>query len=150
MARIKYVIAENNLKQRVAVIFAREISHAKFKFYLTTTSSGFFTINSSNEIEILPEDECLGTKPRKGDDKIISDVVNNESRYIITEIGGPKKTVVVLKDDFLYEQLSIFLDAYSCGLVDILKNKITPSQDNNINDKKLVESFIKNGRMEFF
>jgi len=154
MARIKYVIAENNLKQQVAVIFAREIDHPKFICYLKVVSAGFFSINDSNKVELMEEDVSIRFKHRKDDDKIISDVINNESKYIITKIkkGGTKKTVVVVKDNFLYEQLSVFLEADSCGLVDILRNKIVPSQphDNSIDDIKLVESFKKNGIMGFF
>jgi len=146
MTRFKYVIAENNIKQQVAVIFAREIEHSKFKYSLKLTSAGFFTIINSNEVKLLDGSESLKMEPRIYDKEIIFNTIKGESKYLIVVPDGDLQgTVVILKDDFLYGKLSHYLEAISYGIVNVLDNKVISSQF--LNDKRLVSSFIENGIM---
>jgi len=147
MIRFKYVIAENDSKQQVAVIFAREISHSNFRHSLNLVSAGFFTIKNQNEIKLLEGSKSLEMKPRINlDEKIILDTIKEESKYLIVVPDGDLEgTVVILKDDFLYKKLFHYLDTISYGTVNVLGNKIISSQSPN--DIRLVSSFIEHGIM---
>lgn len=147
MARFKYILVENNLKQEVAIIFAREISHSKFKYSLNIISAGFFTIDNSNKIRLLEGSESLEMDPRINiDEKIILNTIQEESRYLIVIPDYDfKGTVVVLKDDFLYKKLFHYLETISFGTINIFNKKIISS--NSSDDTILISSFIENGIM---